>query len=254
MNFEEAFRHCQDGTATQEEREFIKSQIAKAKQAMSINFDEAFAHVQAGTATQDEIDYVNARVKAAEQALEEPVSEEPVRPVEAEAYVKIPDDAKLPPVEVKPAEKDDVKRARKSFKLRYVVIPLVCIAIVVVLIGAILGGVFGAAAANAKASSRYTNVYMEDSAKSEAVDRINKYCSNNNIVEKASENDLIPDGKVDRNFVYNGIRHSYYVYFYEYTTYVADHEFEIVISVNSVTGVAQIAKFDVDYEGPRYRY
>lgn len=34
MNFEEAFKHCQDGTATQEERDYIKSQLDAANTFM----------------------------------------------------------------------------------------------------------------------------------------------------------------------------------------------------------------------------
>lgn len=34
MNFEEAFKHCQDGTATQEERDYVKSQLDAANNFM----------------------------------------------------------------------------------------------------------------------------------------------------------------------------------------------------------------------------
>lgn len=34
MNFEEAFKHCQDGTATQEERDYVKSQLDAANTFM----------------------------------------------------------------------------------------------------------------------------------------------------------------------------------------------------------------------------
>lgn len=44
MNFEEAFKHCQEGTATQTEKEFVADELAKAK-ALSSLFDDEGVNV-----------------------------------------------------------------------------------------------------------------------------------------------------------------------------------------------------------------
>lgn len=155
MNFDEAFKRCQDGTATPEERDFVKQQIELANQMLA-------------------------------------------------------DDAKVESAPIKEAGVEEVKKAKKKFKWRYIVIPICCIISSLLIIGAILGGVFGSAASYAKKSANYHKYDCEVAA----MYYVDQLLLDGTIPEKAPQSQFeIDDVDLEFNYVGYDITQSYYSYF-----------------------------------------
>ena len=86
-----------------------------------MNFEEAFARYKDGIATEEEKAFVRQQLEI------------------ANAFVA--DDEKRQSIPVAEASDDDVKKAKKKFKWRYVVIPALSLICTLLAIAAILGGV-----------------------------------------------------------------------------------------------------------------
>ncbi len=171
MNFEEALKHCKDGTATQEEKDYVQSQMAMANSM----FD---------------------------------------------------DDAHRAAPPVKEATPEEVKKAKKRLKSRYIVIPVVVLVAIVLVVGAILGGVFGYAATAANKNSRIDRNRMIADAKTYAFDVLSKSPMAHPFV--TSEDDLRLES-VDKDFRYNprDIGKSYYTYEITFVAFGAEVEIEV---------------------------
>lgn len=234
MNFEEALKRIRAGTATPEEREFVSSRISQAELALSgkkqFDFDEALKHVQDGSATDEEREYVKAQLD--------------------EANAAFGDNSCVNAAPVKEASGDDLKKAKKSFKKRYIFIPVCVLLVVIVALGAILGGVFGYAASSAKQNMKFN----EAECRSTAVD----YVFANQLLLFGeiglTKNDLRIDD-VDRQFRFNSKNLAASSYFYEIT--VEGHKFvqgnrpyaleiEVELLINTVTGNIEVLKKDID--------
>lgn len=155
MNFEEAFAHYKDGIATEEEKEFVKEQLAIANKVVA-------------------------------------------------------DDEKRTPAQFVEASNDDVKKAKKKFKLRYIVIPAISIVCVLLVVAAILGGVFGSAATYASKAVAYSKFECKEAAYSHVLTLV----ENGKLPTPIGEIEI---DDVDRefNYVAHDITKSYYSYYVE---------------------------------------
>lgn len=192
-----------------------------------MNFEEALRHVREGSATDEERAYVMAQIDFMNKFLG--------------------DDQKMPSAPIAEANREEVKQAKKKFKWRYVVIPVVTIVLIIVAIGAILGGVFGSAAFYAKDAMKF--------GKGSSVEVARQYALNDAAARGytfASANDLMR-GDVKRDFEYNdsNLKNSYYTYYIELKGYAKDAnnryvELEYEIRVDTRNGNANIVEFDID--------
>ncbi len=187
MNFDVAFKHFEDGVATEEEKQFVKEQLAKA----------------------------NAFLQKESVREESPVKE---------------------------ADAEDVKKAKKKFKWRYIVIPICSLVCALLVVGAILGGVFGSAASYAKKSALYSKSACIDIAKTKALEFVAN--STNLTYVNATSKDDFKIEDVDADFNYNGkdLKSSYYTYIVELEEKFSD--FEIKIEVDTRNGDCKVIKID----------
>ncbi len=159
-----------------------------------MDFEEAFTHYKDGTATPDEIELVKAEIAKA-KAISEIINEERIV---------------VEPAPVNEVEKEDVKKAKKQFKHKFLVIALSSFAAFIIIAGAILGGVFGFAASSANKSIEY--------GKEECIDiAINKFVEMYNTTKFAgipaitAENCFVED--VDKDFhIESKLKKSFYTY------------------------------------------
>lgn len=159
MDFEEAFAHYKEGTATPEETELVKTEIAKAK------------------------------------AISELIDEERIV---------------VEPAPVNEVEKEDVKKAKKQFKHKFVIIALCSFVAFILVAGAILGGVFGFAATSANKSIEYGKEQCVDIAIAKFVEMYNdtKFAG----VPSITANDCFVED-VDKDFhVESKLKNSFYTY------------------------------------------
>ncbi len=159
-----------------------------------MDFEEAFAHYKEGTATPEETELVKAEIAKA-KAISELIDEERIV---------------IEPAPVNEVEKEDVKKAKKQFKHKFVIIALCSFVAFILVAGAILGGVFGFAASSANKSIEY--------GKEECIDiAINKFVEMYNTTkfagmpEISAENCYVED--VDKDFhVESKLKNSFYTY------------------------------------------
>lgn len=179
MNFEEAFAHYKDGVATEEEKAFVKEQLAIANQIVA-------------------------------------------------------DDEKRAPAPFAEAGEEEVKKAKKKFKWRYIVIPICCIICSLLIIASVLGGVFGSAATYAGDAIAYDRY----ACKKAACEHVLRLAENGDIPQIIGE---IEVDDVDRefNYVAHDIKKSYYSYYVkiEYDAKItADggyEEIDVIIEVDT---------------------
>ncbi len=281
LDFDEALAHVQDGTATDEEREYVKSSLADAMSVLSgtspmqgaheedalensaneggeeesagenaessdetpenedesaLEFEEALEHVQQGTATERETMYVKSQMAA------------------ANAFFS--DDFRRSGAPVREASGAEVKKAKKSFKMRYIVIPVCVVLIAILLVGAILGGVFGFAA-----SSAHKNMTI---GREESVQLAKQYVLNNqnSIFAELGQDSFNADQlfieEVERHFNYN--EHNLSASYYSYEIEVKGRRFvegggrkpyveiEVKVVVNTKTGNSEVIDRDIDWD------
>lgn len=181
MNFEEAFAHYKDGIATEEEKAFVKEQLAIANKMVA-------------------------------------------------------DDEKRAPAQFVEASNDDVKKAKKKFKLRYIVIPAISIVCVLLVVAAILGGVFGSAATYASKAVEYNKFECKEVAYSHVLTLV----ENGKLPAPVGEIEI---DDVDRefNYVAHDITKSYYSYYIELEYDGAVHsgegkqEIKVIVEVDTRT-------------------
>lgn len=185
-----------------------------------MNFDDAFKHYQEGCATDEEKAYVKQQLQLANDFFE--------------------DDAKHDSVPCKEAGREEVKKAKKKFKWRYVIIPVCSIVLSLIIIASILGGVFGYAASCAKKSAFYGRQACAEIARDKAFD----FMTNDSLPYDfaiSNRQDLTLHD-VDAHFNYNGRRleDSYYTYFVEFEYF----DFEIELEVDTRNGDCRVVKVD----------
>lgn len=187
-----------------------------------MNFDEAFKRYQEGTASEEEKSYVKEQLKLANEFISD-------------------DDAKLSSAPCKEAEQEDVKKAKKKFKWRYIVIPVCTIVAVLLVVAAILGGVFGYSASCAKDAAFYKKNACVEMARDKAFEFLNE-SSAPFVAKLNSKDDLILED-VDLEFNYNGkhLDNSYYSYYVEFEFY----NIEIEVEVDTRTGDCKV--IDIDF-------
>ena len=117
MNYDDAFKHYKEGTANDEEKEFVKQEIAKARALASLLEDDS---VSANAA------------------------------------------------EIKRADAEEIKAAKKEFSWRGMLIGLIAMIVLIVAVGVVLGCVFGAAAGYANDSIAVTKEAAVEYAKAAA--------------------------------------------------------------------------------------
>ncbi len=187
-----------------------------------MNFDEAFKHYRDGVATEGEKQFVKEQLAKANEFLKnESVREESP---------------------VKEADAEDVKKAKKKFKWRYIVIPVCSLVCALLVVGAILGGVFGSAASYAKKSAVYSKSACIDIAKTKALEFVAD-SPNLTYVNAKSKEDFKVD-EIEADFNYNGknLKNSYYTYIVELEEKFSD--FEITIEVDTRNGGCKVIKID----------
>ena len=186
-----------------------------------MNFEEAFAHYKDGIATEEEKAFVRQQLEI------------------ANAFVA--DDEKRQSVPVAEASDDDVKKAKKKFKWRYVVIPALSLICTLLAIAAILGGVFGSAASYAKQSVVFGKYDCEVIAR----EKLEEVIPSSSLPSLASTFE-VDDVDTEFNYVAHDIKKSYYSYYFTFErdkkAYPDDNEVKVIIEVNTVTGVATLVK------------
>lgn len=125
MNYEDAFKHYEEGTATEEEKAFVKGELEKAKSLSSI--------------------------------IEGEVIETPSPIAEADV--------------------EEIKTAKKQFKIKHLLFALGAVALLIVMVGAILGGVFGYAGSQAKSQIAVNKTDATEIGKVALVDWLNDMAS-----------------------------------------------------------------------------
>ena len=279
LDFDEAITHVEDGTATDEEREYVKAQLDEANSLLrfgaredgsldkskeipppyvdfdevekemfgcdearpvfeseeirsGIDFEEALEHVQQGTATQQEKLYVKSQVAA--------------------AHAFFADDSRRSSAPFKEASGEDVKKAKKSFKMHYVIIPVCVMLVIVLAIGAILGGVFGFAASSAKKNMTLTR----DECKQYAIQYV---VDNQSLLFSGLDADAFGTSQLyvddfDRQFCYNdrNLAASYYSYVVEVKGKLLQDrrvvEIEVELRINSATKGVDVIDRDIDWD------
>ena len=150
-----------------------------------MNFEEAFARYKDGIATEEEKAFVRQQLEI------------------ANAFVA--DDEKRQSVPVAEASDDDVKKAKKKFKWRYVVIPALSLICALLAIAAILGGVFGSAASYAKRSV----VFGKNDCEVIAREKLEEVIPSSILPSLASTFE-VDDVDTEFNYVAHDIKKSYY--------------------------------------------
>ncbi len=115
MNFEEALKHCKEGNATVEEREYVKAQLDEASTVFSVQDDVNDVLV--------DLDKLHDSSNDREDVWND-------------------------------VDKSTIKKAKKGLR-KMVLIPVIILISAVVAIGTILSGVFGFAANSATKSAKY---------------------------------------------------------------------------------------------------
>lgn len=280
LDFDEALKHVGDGSATDEERAYVAEQLEEANallkaQAPSegqnapkaeaqtpapapyedediegemfgyayarpvleaeevkagIDFEDALEHVQQGTATEQEKLYVKSQMAA------------------ANAFFA--DDSRRSSAPVKEASGEDVKKAKRSFKMHYVIIPVCVLLVIVIAIGAILGGVFGYAASSAKKNMTLT----PDGCKQFAIQYVVAHQSElfSGLDANAFNASQLYVDDFDRQFCYNdrNLAASYYSYVVEVKgkmfNGIRTVEIEVELRINSATSGVDVIDRDID--------
>ncbi len=252
MNFEEALKKVKAGTASDEEREYVRSRLSAANKtvygAPAVDFDKALEHMEQGTATEEEISYVKARMEEADIALSDDAAQAGLTSAPS-------NDVRMPAAPVQEASKDDVKQAKKSFKKRYILVPVCVLLVIVVALGAILGGVFGYAASSAKKSMNFDLEHCKQQAIAYVLDNQQSLGVPQDV---SFGNGQLRVEDVDRQFHYNAKKLDASYYYYEidvegravisggirpYTV-----ELEVELRVNTVTGSVEVIKSDYDVD------
>lgn len=205
MNYDDAFKHYKEGTANDEEREFVKQEIAKARALASLLEDDS---VSANAA------------------------------------------------EIKRADAEEIKAAKKEFSWRGMLVGLIAMIVLIVAVGIVLGCVFGAAASYAKDSI----VVTREAAATYAVEAAYADATNSTKYGAAvfvGENTFFLDEKysdIDRKFnLETDLKKSYYTYEVEVKGYDDNgFEWDYKIGVDSRTGNCIVLDFDRDFEPRRY--
>lgn len=204
MNYDDAFKHYKEGTANDEEREFVKQEIAKARALASLLDDDS---VSANAA------------------------------------------------EIKRADAEEIKAAKKEFSWRGMLIGLIAMIVLIVAVGIVLGCVFGAAAGYAKESIAITKEasvnYAIEAAYADATNAT-KY----GAAVFVGENTFFLDEQyadIDRKFnIEADLQMSYYTYEVEVKGYDDNgFEWEYKIGVDTRTGNCIVLDFEKDFRGYR---
>lgn len=205
MNYDDAFKHYKEGTANDEEKEFVKQEIAKARALASLLEDDS---VSANAA------------------------------------------------EIKRADAEEIKAAKKEFSWRGMLIGLVAMIVLIVAVGVVLGCVFGAAAGYANDSIAVTKEaaveYAKAAAYADATDP-NKFGQ----AVFVGDNTFFLDEKysdIDRKFnIEANLQQSYYTYSIEVKGYDENgFEWEYKIGVDTRTGNCIVLDFEKELKGTRY--
>ncbi|MBP3291211.1 MAG: hypothetical protein J6M26_02050, partial [Clostridia bacterium] len=122
MNYEEAFKNYENGTATEEEKAFVKAELEKAKALSSIIDDDKVVETPS------------------------PIAE---------------------------ADVEEIKTAKKQFKIKHLLFALGAVAMLVAMVGAVLGGVFGYAASSAKKQMAVNETKAVEIGRAELLDWLN---------------------------------------------------------------------------------
>lgn len=224
IEFEQALSHVQDGTATEEERQFIQEQMLVAKEVMDsrteMNFEEAMKHVQDGTATEEEDEFVKAELKDINRIFSD---------IERRRATPIPE-----------ASREQVKQAKKSFKWRYIVVPMCVILIGIIAIGAVLGGVFGFAASSAKSAMKYDKNACINIARQYTADNFENLF--HSVPAEGGMANYMKVEEMDKHFRYNGMQlgKSYYVFEIELEGKT------LIATSHSVKSVELTVKYEID--------
>lgn len=205
MNYDDAFKHYKEGTANDEEKEFVKQEIAKARALASLLEDDS---VSANAA------------------------------------------------EIKRADAEEIKAAKKEFSWRGMLIGLIAMIVLIVAVGVVLGCVFGAAAGYANDSIAVTKEaaveYAKAAAYADATDP-NKF----GPAVFVGDNTFFLDEKysdIDRKFnIEANLQQSYYTYSIEVKGYDENgFEWEYKIGVDTRTGNCIVLDFEKELKGNRY--
>lgn len=204
MNYDDAFKHYKEGTANEEEREFVKQEIAKARALASLLEDDS---VSANAA------------------------------------------------EIKKADAEEIKAAKKEFSWRGMLVGLIALIVLIVAVGVVLGCVFGAAAGYAEDSIKVSKEDAVEFAKAAAYADATSSAKFGNAVF-TGENTFFLDEKfsdIDRKFnIESDLRQSYYTYEIEVKAYDEDgFEWEYKIAVDTRTGNCMVLDFERDYKRVR---
>lgn len=170
-----------------------------------MNFDEAFKHYREGNATPEEIELVRDEI------------------AKAKALSSLFDDEGLSvtPAPVSELDKEEVKKAKKQFRIKVIVTVLASIVLALIIIASVLGGVFGMAATYANDEIAYTKNQGLQIAKTALID----YLAERDMVVNEYE---IECEDVDKDFNYEvPIDESYYTY--KYKLEVGEDEYKVEI-------------------------
>ncbi len=277
LDFDEALSHVQDGTATEEEREYVTSRLADAtaflgssaaeetpeeevldeenaaeedisdvsaekknapenEENSALEFEEALDHVQQGTATEREKLYVKSQMAA------------------ANAFFS--NDFRRSGAPVREASGAEVKKAKKSFKMRYIVIPICVVMVVILAVGAILGGVFGFAASSAHKNMTISRDECKQLAKQYVLDRQRQIFVELEQTTFNADQLYIEDDERHFNYNEHDLSASYYSYeievkgrlFVEGGVRKPVVEIEVKVEVNSKTGNIYVLERDIDWD------
>ena len=183
MNYEEAFKNYENGTATEEEKAFVKAELEKAKALSSIIDDDKVVETPS------------------------PIAE---------------------------ADVEEIKTAKKQFKIKHLLFALGAVAMLVAMVGAILGGVFGYAASSAKKQMAVNETKAVEIGRAELLDWLNDMRSDTNNQLGLPAGTLmytieeIRSEGVDVDFNYElPLDESYYVYKVEFEA--RDTDYKVVI-------------------------
>lgn len=262
IDFDKAVEHLRDGTATDVEREYVKAQLDEAMELMrspvetnkrdgqsdqsepkieyfdeneaqkpaTIEFDAALEHVQKGIASEQEKLYVMSQTAAANALFS--------------------DSSRATSAPVKEASGEDVKKAKKSFKKRYVLIPLCVLIAVIVALGAILGGVFGFAASSANKNIKFD----QSQCKQLAIDYVfANQLDIPGVTVAFEKNDLWIDD-CEKEFRYNSKNLGESSYYYKITVEgrkfdgLFKYELEVDLLINTKTGNIGVDKTEFDWD------
>ena len=180
MNYEEAFKNYENGTATEEEKAFVKAELEKAKALASIIDDDKVVET---------------------------------------------------PSPILEADVEEIKTAKKQFKIKHLLFALGAVAMLLAMVGAILGGVFGYAASSAKKQVTVNKTKAVEIGRAELLDWLNDMRSdiNNQLGLPAGtlmytiEEIRAEDVDVDFNYELP-LDESYYIYKVEFEARDTDYK------------------------------